>query len=515
MRSNWAGAAWPRALVMYAGAAVLATALAAGVPSASAAPDAAAVVMAAGYVPPPPEDFSGLSWTGAFDALQRKMSREYAFTRWKGINWPALGAEYRPRIVAAQAAGDLDAYYLALREFIHELPDGHVSIKGFDTAAQTEIAAVEQKLAGGGFGLIATSLNNGKVIASWVKSGGPAALAGMEPGAQLLAWDGRTVTTALARTSTVLGPNQPTSWRTRYEQCRYLVRAPVGTARTVSYRNPAGRARRTACLTAVDDGLETLIMTDSRSVLKDGWPERTVEHEILPGNVGYLRLLLELDLPASVPGDHTPTLTLFRAAIQEFINAKVSGVIVDIRSNAGGSDKMVTELLGSFYTRRTFYEYQNYIIPETGAFEIWLGDDDTGEYASPGQGLWIEPAAVRYAGPVVALVNNGCISSGEGMAMGIKNLPNGRVVGFAATNGSFGMVGSAVLMPGNFEIDWPFGQSLNKRKLVQDDSRHGRGGVTPDSKIPMTLRNALRVSAGEDVELEYGLHVLGTMRQGN
>lgn len=512
MKRIRANAAWPLAVLMYVSAAVLATTLAVGAPPASAAPGASPT---SGYLPPPPENFSGLSWTEAFDALQQKMSREYAFTRWKGIDWPALAAEYRPRIAAAQATGDLGAYYLTLREFVHELPDGHVSIKAFDEPAQTEIAAAEKALAGGGFGLIATRLNTGKVIASWVKPGGPAGQAGMVPGAQLFSWDGSPVTVALTHTSTVLGPNQPTFWRTQYEQCRYLVRAPVGATRTVTYRNPAEHAHRTATLTAVDDGLETLIMTDNRSVMKNGWPERMVEHEILPGKVGYVRLYMELDLPASVPGDHTPTLTLFRTAIQEFVDAKVAGVIVDIRANAGGSDQMVTDLLASFYQRRTFYEYQNYVIPETGAFEIWLVDDDTGDFTLPGQGLWIEPAAVRYAGPVVALVNNGCISSGEGMAMGIKNLSTGRVVGFEGTNGSFGMVGAAVLMPGNFEIDWPYGQSLNKRLGVQIDSRHGQGGVTPDYRIPMTQRNALRIGAGEDVVLDYGLRVLRTMRRSN
>lgn len=106
---------------------------------------------------------------------------------------------------------------------------------------------------------------------------------------------------------------------------------------------------------------------------------------------------------------------------------------------------------------------------------------------------------------MVALVNNGCISSGEGVAMGIKNLPNGRVVGFGGTNGSFGMSGDAALMPGGYMIDWPFGQSLDERKVVQIDIRDGRGGVRPDVRVPTTLSNALRAARGKDVVLEYGL----------
>jgi carboxyl-terminal processing protease len=113
---------------------------------------------------------------------------------------------------------------------------------------------------------------------------------------------------------------------------------------------------------------------------------------------------------------------------------------------------------------------------------------------------------------VVALVNNGCISTGEGLAMSIKNLPNGKLVGFEGTNGSFGIAGDMALMPGNFEIDWPYGQSLNENKVVQIDSHDGVGGVVPDLQVPMTLRNAIRYAAGEDVELDYGLQVLQSMR---
>lgn len=41
------------------------------------------------YTPPAPEDFSALSWTQAFDRLHAKISREYAFTAWKNVDWAA------------------------------------------------------------------------------------------------------------------------------------------------------------------------------------------------------------------------------------------------------------------------------------------------------------------------------------------------------------------------------------------------------------------------------------------
>ena len=48
------------------------------------------------YQIPAPEDFSGLPWSEAFEKLHGKFSREYAFTDWKRINWPALYAKFNP-----------------------------------------------------------------------------------------------------------------------------------------------------------------------------------------------------------------------------------------------------------------------------------------------------------------------------------------------------------------------------------------------------------------------------------
>ena len=92
--------------------------------------------------------------------------------------------------------------------------------------------------------------------------------------------------------------------------------------------------------------------------------------------------------------------------------------------------------------------------------------------------------------------------------MGIKRLPQGKVVGFTGTNGSFGMVGAAALMPGGFMVGWPFGQSLDRNKIVQLDSRLGQGGVLPTNVVPMTWPNAINTARGQDVVLAHGVQVL-------
>lgn len=102
------------------------------------------------------------------------------------------------------------------------------------------------------------------------------------------------------------------------------------------------------------------------------------------------------------------------------------------------------------------------------------------------------------------------MSSGEGLAKGINNLLQGETVGFYGTNGSFGLAGDEAKISGDIVVHWPYGQSLDKDKKVQIDSRNGKGGVSPSIRIPMTLSNALKISEGVDVELEQAIEVINS-----
>jgi carboxyl-terminal processing protease len=463
---------------------------------------------AAGFAEPKAADYSALPWGQAFQKLNDKLSLEYAFTEWKEIDWKARYAEYQPRIAKAEAANDRIGYYLALREYVYAIPDGHVDFQGGDLG-------LLQQLYGGSYGMTIAKLDDGTVAVTWLNPKGPAAAAGIKLGAELTAWDGKPARDALRATSALFGSIAPTQARLEYEKLRFLVRDPVGTAREATYKNPGAKDAAKAMLKATDDAFETLTRTDQRSLLGRGMvPERTIEAKVLPGNVGYIFIVGEFDLPASFKGDHTPTLELFRKAVEGFIDQDVSGIILDVRGNSGGSDQMVTDFMGSFYASRTFYEKQTWFNALTGRLELRLQDESTGSYLAGDGALYIEPRAKRYSGPIIALVDNACVSSGEGVALSVSKLNNGRVVGFTGTRGAFGMAGDRAVMPGGFVITFPWGQSLDQNGRVQLDSRFGEGGVQPNIRVPMTLENAVRAASGRDVVMEYALQAVDQMHRG-
>src|SRR6185503_1224700 len=122
------------------------------------------------------DDFSGLSYSEAFDSMLEKFKNEYAFTELKKIDWDAKADEFRPRFEEAETAKDEHAYALALRDFIWSIPDTHV---GFD---QTLLEADFQKDISGGLGFGMRDTDDEKIIANFVLEAGPAQEAGMEWG---------------------------------------------------------------------------------------------------------------------------------------------------------------------------------------------------------------------------------------------------------------------------------------------------------------------------------------------
>lgn len=446
-------------------------------------------------------DFSKMSWSSAFKAVETKMAKEYAFTQWKGVDWKALYSKYAPQIAKAETSKDFPAYFTALDRFTHSIPDAHVKTVGDDRG--TIKAAI-----GGGYGIIAMKLDNGQIVAAKVIPGSPADKAGIKTGARIVSWGGKAAAAALASTETTFAmPNAfATTEDLTYARLRCMVRSPVGASTAVTVRNPGSSSDLPVTMTAIDDGMEPLNATFPFDLGALTAPS-LVESSTLPGNIGYIHVRAEENVPDTAPGDHTPTAVLFKKAVDSFASSGSPGLVLDFRGNLGGSDDMVLQFLNSFYATRTLYEYTNIYNKKSGKMEIWLVSESTGQ-VEPGKGNYIEPSSKPYTKPVVVLVNVGTVSSGEGVPLTIKRLANGKVMGFWGTNGSFGVAGEEVAMPEGLIVKFPFGQSLDKNKVVQVDSRNMKGGVTPDIRVPMTLDNAVKWANGGDPVLDAAVRYI-------
>lgn len=450
------------------------------------------------------------SWPSDFYSLHTQISKKYAFTQWKGIDWNTLGRKFSGDVIRASFKGDVGAYYAAIREYLFSIPDGHVNLipnpfaddEAYQSARELQNALIKAHI-GGGYGLGITHLDDGRIIVYYLTPGGPAERAGILIGAALVQWNGNPVEEAIARVSTLwrMAANSlATQEHKRLEQERLLTRAPEGSYTLVTFQNPEENQPRTATLTAALDNYDTLNHGNFAASASTDVPR--VEFRILPSGHGYVKVTNEPD-----PPEYEAVLADFGKAIENFVNQQVPGVIVDLRGNLGGNDQLAADLAGFFYKEKTFYETWTQYNAQTGNFET-------------GGQVYIHPQKPYYGGPVIALVNPGTISSGEGIAMGIQKSPQGVVVGFHGTNGSFGMVLEDAGSINTFSIDKnaflaliPVGQSLDENNVVQLDSRNGVGGVIPDIFVPRTADNVIRFAQGEDIELEAAIWPTGAELQ--
>jgi carboxyl-terminal processing protease len=455
-----------------------------------------------------PNNYSTLSWEEAFSTLHRQLATEYAFTEWKSIDWNALYDTYNPQIITSQANQDFPAYYLALRSYLHQIPDRHVSISN-----RTDI---DDQYIGGGFGFAIAQLDDTSVIATWVEEQGEAWNAGMRSGCEILSWDGIPISEALSAVVPIFTGNCATSEDLKLAQQHYLVRAPKGEQHQVTFRSIQNTNVHTVQVSSYDDNKASLSKGYPDSVVSDRirkafleietdepMPRSMVETTSLAEGIVYIKVWGLLDADLQLTGEIPSTVDLFEQAVAKAVEQNAKGIIIDIRNNIGGMDQMAADLLGSFYAEQTFYEYQNAYNPETGTWELLVSSEENGK-----QPVIIEPRAVHYKGPVIALVNSHCVSSGEGIAMGIRNLSNGEVLGFYGTNGSFGLASGIAVMPGGLIVHWPNGQSLDENHEIQLDSRNGIGGVAPTIRIPMTKDHAVSIAQGVDVELQEAMQIL-------
>ena len=405
------------------------------------------------------KDFSKLSYRHAFEQLFIQTRLEYAFNGIVGKepDWDALFAKVAPQVLAAEQAHDAKAFFVALRNFVQGLRDGHSSIDGGDLEQQVRDATF-----GGGYGLAIRMLDDGRALVVYAKKGGPAERAGIQVGAELHTFNGATIDAALNQ---VMPPTAPfsTERARRYDQARYLLRAPVGTSAALTFTNPEGREQRVT-LQAIDEKGSLQATSLHRGIDPTAPP---IEYWILDSGLGYMRINSNDD-------DNELINELFKRALDSFHYNDVPGIIIDMRQNDGGTN---LDLAGYLTKEPIPLSQLEYFNTATGKFEPDGGIEQ------------IEPVSDPYSFKKLALlVGPACYSACEIEAYGFSKLKNMVVVGSEPTAGVEAEVARGEFtLPEGITIQIPTGRYVNK-----DGSLFLEGaGVAPTLRVPFDAPAAL------------------------
>lgn len=409
-------------------------------------------------------DLSALSYPEAFERMFAVIRKEYAFNgiQDKHPDWDELYAGLLPQVKEAEQKEDAFAFYLALRQYELAFRDGHVSLDG----GSIDDAFIRSQILNG-YGFAIRELDDGKSIVIYVTPGGPAAIAGIQRGAEIINFNGEPVAAAISKVEP-FSP-QSTDYGLRAEQALFLPRAPFGDTATVTFANP-GRTAETATLTAVQE-VDSFFAAYPGAALDD--TALPVEYRILDANIGYIKINSNSD-------DLNLTYRIFERALNIFQQNRTAGLIVDMRLNLGGAS---LGLAGFLSDREIVLGQLEYFSEKSGKFEP-EGPPDK-----------VRPNRNQYRfDNMVLLIDQTCYSACEIEAYGFSQVPGMIVMGHYPTGGV-----EAEVARGRFDL--PEGMSFQVptgRYTLPDGSIFLEGvGVQPTVRIPITAEAAL--SEGDPV----------------
>ncbi|MFG1862905.1 S41 family peptidase [Microbispora bryophytorum] len=164
----------------------------------------------------------------------------------------------------------------------------------------------------------------------------------------------------------------------------------------------------------------------------------------------------------------------------------LTGLVLDLRGNGGGSPDEANRLLGAFaHGKVTAYQCTASLSTGDGACDPMRTDDSV-----PLLGL-----------PLVVLIDRGCASACEHFSSAVKDLRLGQLVG-TRTAGAVSGPARPYLLGDNTTLTLPSTHHLAPGREVID-----RVGVAPDHHVPLTPRDA---AADRDPALDKALNLLHT-----
>ena len=460
------------------------------------------------------KDFSSLSYTQAFDRMFEIIRKEYAFNGISGKqpDWEEVYAEIKPRIAAAEEAGNPYAFYLALRDFMFKFKDGHVWLNG----GQWEDVYVEEHILGG-WGFAVRELDDGRVIVVYITPDGPADRAGIKVGAELVSFNGMPIQEAIARVQ----PFQPqsTDFGLRKEQTDFLTRGKIGEKIVVEYINPPpqeaenSKSAQPGFFGALIDKIKRILSGGIVQITESESPEAEVrsarltavyemdslfavyqggmsnglvlpcEYFVYPGaNVGVITVHSNYD-------DLGLLVRIFERALRDFESNGISGIVIDLRRNAGGAP---LGLAGYLHDQEILMGQLEYYSDKTGKFEP----------NGPRDKVFPNENQYRFE-KMVLLVDQYCYSACEIEAYAFSQVPGMVVMGQSPTAGVEAEVARGqFLLPEGMEFTIPTG-----RFTLPDGSIFLEGrGVEPTIRIPIDEESVL---SEQDVVLEDAVkHIL-------
>jgi carboxyl-terminal processing protease len=304
-----------------------------------------------------------------------------------GLDWPAIREELLPRVAAAET---MPAARAIMQDLISRLGQSHFQVIPADYYQDLDFP--EAGSAGRGDAGIEVRVVAGEALVTSVDADSWAQRAGVRPGWQILAIDGRELTKRLARLEAEFAGKTFRDLILSGAVSGRL-RGDIGTKVTVRFLDATGRKVDCDLVRATPRGR---LITFGNLPPQHVW----IETRSLEGGIGYIAFNMFFD-PTNV-------MQAFNEAMTANLNAP--GVIIDLRGNPGGLGAMAMGMGGWLVDR-----------PGQRLGTMQMRDNEI-KFA-----ISVRPST--YAGPVAVLVDGLSASTSEILAGGLQDLGRARIFG--------------------------------------------------------------------------------------
>ena len=494
-------------------------------------------------------DYKKMSFYEDFTTAFNTMKEHYVLTEEKGIEWDELYAKYDPLFKEVDKSQDYVENYKLWLQFTGEFYDGHVGYEPGDEGLWRNAFC---RLYGNDYGLCLARLSTGEYVAVNVegydnsysvlndehdefgyysvkekflsKSAEQDRLtlknAGIKNGTVITKWNGRPVEEYFEDIKYyieqypvreneefylpmyVAGIGNGMEYGETYvpgETLKSKSGATISENPTVdiTYINEKGEEKE---VTAPSLGIYVMRMKNTMNKIDNGVNITNLDWQKVNDDTYLIRISqMAYDQETYSGSDYTKMTDELREDILDLKSKGVKNMIIDIRSNSGGSPYFVegiAQLLAPKGEHLTYYNAE--INEKTATYE--RGVDGKYKMGVPsgyeGEDLW-------HDGQIILLVNAITVSAGDDMTYMLGEFPNVKVMGLTRSNSSCQAVTGVSLENG--DISFSAVPNLLPNGEIAIDTYTDHVGRTPfDEKIPFTTELITSIfDKGEDYILDY------------
>lgn len=433
-------------------------------------------------------DYSRLSPGDAAAALIALIREQHPRASQAVSDWTAFGQEYASRYRTAAERRDVEGQAQLLFEIGLRLRDGLYQVQlpdGRPWPTRPDRGFGSNTLARGIINQPMSRIwmkDDGNLVVTGVAPGSAAAMAGIAPGTVIRTIEGDTVSRYLDRAANA-------SLRTNLEarkQDGLTLDLPGHAQLSLRVQLPSG-------------GEQELRLGSTAPSLPAAVKEPALSAFQLRSSSGASYGYIAID---SFKDGNRGLLANWEASVAAAAQARVQGLILDLRAVQGDSHQLVPHMLASLYTPDRPLKLA---AASQRAFDsstrLWRSRGSLGIPAA----LPIAASATGFSGPLVVITDPDCSGPCEMFAGWIQSSRRGDVVSTHPTAGALGQT-SRVLMPGGITIKLPLFEETGPMSEMRPQAE-GKS-IAPRLRVPVNTEFIASVQAGGDPVLDAAVREL-------